>query len=247
MFGGIVPDSLPCCLVDSIPLAEREGFEPAVPRSLAPRGCCVSRDATVPGAGPLPGFLRLNAKQLAASPRKPRTPPALLIPLQLRPLWDRFEEIPWRRERDSNLPSLEASHPEGAAFQGTLLFPGRVPFRAFYGSTPSSWRHRLESHGHPPPFSSLSNYVLCGIASKRFPGGERGIRTPEPLRVNGFRDRRLRPLGHLSARRERYRTFTGPARFGAGAQGGVRGRECANSTREWRGHWRANAIHWPRS
>ncbi len=29
-------------------------------------------------------------------------------------------------------------------------------------------------------------------------GGEGGIRTPGPLRVNGFQDRRLKPLGHLS-------------------------------------------------
>ena len=30
-------------------------------------------------------------------------------------------------------------------------------------------------------------------------GGERGIRTPGPLTVNGFQDRRIRPLCHLSA------------------------------------------------
>ena len=29
-------------------------------------------------------------------------------------------------------------------------------------------------------------------------GGERGIRTPGPFRVNGFQDRRFRPLSHLS-------------------------------------------------
>ncbi len=28
--------------------------------------------------------------------------------------------------------------------------------------------------------------------------GERGIRTPGPLQVNGFQDRRNRPLCHLS-------------------------------------------------
>jgi hypothetical protein len=28
--------------------------------------------------------------------------------------------------------------------------------------------------------------------------GERGIRTPGPLTVNGFQDRRIRPLCHLS-------------------------------------------------
>ena len=29
-------------------------------------------------------------------------------------------------------------------------------------------------------------------------GGEGGIRTPGPFRVNGFQDRRIRPLCHLS-------------------------------------------------
>ena len=37
----------------------------------------------------------------------------------------------WTPTGDSNLPSLEASRPEGAAFQGKLRFPGRVPFRVF--------------------------------------------------------------------------------------------------------------------
>ena len=30
------------------------------------------------------------------------------------------------------------------------------------------------------------------------PSGERGIRTPEPVTVNGFQDRRVQPLCHLS-------------------------------------------------
>ena len=33
--------------------------------------------------------------------------------------------------------------------------------------------------------------VLCG---------ERGIRTPGPVKINGFQDRRIRPLCHLSSR-----------------------------------------------
>ena len=28
--------------------------------------------------------------------------------------------------------------------------------------------------------------------------GERGIRTPGPVKINGFQDRRIRPLCHLS-------------------------------------------------
>ncbi len=34
-------------------------------------------------------------------------------------------------------------------------------------------------------------------------GGERGIRTPGPVTVNGFQDRRIRPLCHLSAAKVR--------------------------------------------
>ena len=41
------------------------GLEPTRPRSLGARGPCVLRPPTVPGAGPLPRFLRSFAKQLA--------------------------------------------------------------------------------------------------------------------------------------------------------------------------------------
>ncbi len=38
-------------------------------------------------------------------------------------------------------------------------------------------------------------------------GGERGIRTPGPVTVNGFQDRRIRPLCHLSAAKVRVQFF----------------------------------------
>lgn len=38
-------------------------------------------------------------------------------------------------------------------------------------------------------------------------GGERGIRTPGPVTVNGFQDRRIRPLCQLSAAKVRVRMF----------------------------------------
>jgi hypothetical protein len=38
-------------------------------------------------------------------------------------------------------------------------------------------------------------------------GGERGIRTPGPVTVNGFQDRRIRPLCHLSAAKVRVESF----------------------------------------
>jgi len=37
----------------------------------------------------------------------------------------------------------------------------------------------------------------CGSKVFHF-GGEKGIRTPGPVTVNGFQDRRIRPLCHLS-------------------------------------------------
>ena len=36
------------------------------------------------------------------------------------------------------------------------------------------------------------------MTSKRISCGKRGIRTPGPVKVNGFQDRRDRPLRHLS-------------------------------------------------
>ena len=38
--------------------------------------------------------------------------------------------------------------------------------------------------------------------------GERGIRTPGPVTVNGFQDRRIRPLCHLSAAKVRVEMFS---------------------------------------
>ena len=43
----------------------------------------------------------------------------------------------------------------------------------------------------------ISNYLPFHRFAAKI-GGEGGIRTPGPLRVNGFQDRRLKPLGHLS-------------------------------------------------
>ena len=42
----------------------------------------------------------------------------------------------------------------------------------------------------------------------RILSGERGIRTPGPVTVNGFQDRRIRPLCHLSAAKVRFQYFS---------------------------------------
>ncbi len=41
--------------------------------------------------------------------------------------------------------------------------------------------------------------TLHNVQGKYWLRGERGIRTPGPVTVNGFQDRRNRPLCHLSA------------------------------------------------
>ncbi len=43
---------------------------------------------------------------------------------------------------------------------------------------------------------SVRNY--CKFLIFKTYCGERGIRTPGPVKINGFQDRRIRPLCHLS-------------------------------------------------
>jgi hypothetical protein len=45
----------------------------------------------------------------------------------------------------------------------------------------------------------MINFILSFRTILMLRSGERGIRTPGPLTVNGFQDRRNRPLCHLSA------------------------------------------------
>jgi hypothetical protein len=51
----------------------------------------------------------------------------------------------------------------------------------------------------PLEFSEVKNIKKPAFAKATAGGGgERGIRTPGPVTVNGFQDRRIRPLCHLS-------------------------------------------------
>jgi hypothetical protein len=61
------------------------------------------------------------------------------------------------------------------------------------------------SHGLCPP-KPIKEKPTCAEASVG-EGGERGIRTPGPVTVNGFQDRRIRPLCHLSGAKIRLQTF----------------------------------------
>ena len=76
-------------------------------------------------------------------------------------------------------PSLRAGHPMKGAHP--LQNPRSHP-TLFYGWWMASWLH------------SVSHCSWCC-------GGEGGIRTHGPLPVNGFRDRPIRPLSHLSVYR----------------------------------------------
>jgi hypothetical protein len=49
-----------------------------------------------------------------------------------------------------------------------------------------------------PPIYNKKTQSLYSSAFQLIGGGERGIRTPGPVTVNGFQDRRIRPLCHLS-------------------------------------------------
>jgi len=61
----------------------------------------------------------------------------------------------------------------------------------FYDPRPSLRASTGLALGHKKsPFQGLFLYCF---------GGERGIRTPGPVTVNGFQDRRIRPLCHLSS------------------------------------------------
>src|SRR6185436_10179313 len=69
--------------------------------------------------------------------------------------------------------------------------------------------------------------------------GEDRIRTCGPLRVSGFQDRRLQPLGHLSAVILRP---LGPHPWGdLGHTGGSRVTPCTPAGGRRRDHWRARA------
>ncbi len=47
-------------------------------------------------------------------------------------------------------------------------------------------------------YQQQSNYNISIIILKQLTGGEAGIRTLGGLPLNGFQDRRFRPLSHLS-------------------------------------------------
>ena len=63
----------------------------------------------------------------------------------------------------------------------------------------------------PIDHSGISPYCLQAgsyiIKATYAACGDRGIRTPEAFRLNGFQDRRYRPLSHISAAKVQHFSF----------------------------------------
>ena len=113
------------------------------------------------------------------------------------------------------------SHPLSPPRKGDIWSPlrgGERGIRAFSGRAPVnsgcplfSLCNRLRYvyiHTQTARASALESLSICNIfAIQKEPllglllyGGERGIRTPGSFHFNGFQDRRIRPLCHLSER-----------------------------------------------
>ena len=91
----------------------------------------------------------------------------------------------------SGFAALRAPHPSSPARRGgakQIEAQRPAAFRAFsvQGLTGAGLPTALYEKS---PAQSAELQLVCG---------ERGIRTPGPVKINGFQDRRIRPLCHLS-------------------------------------------------
>ena len=119
-----------------------------------------------------------------------------------------------RNEPSAALHSRDFARPYSASLRFKRPVPGvRLPLSALGGQKVAE-REGLTVAGSLPRLRE----ALLRFASLRFKrpvpgvrlplsalggtesGGERGIRTPGTFRLNGFQDRRIRPLCHLSGR-----------------------------------------------
>ena len=215
-------------------MAERRGFEPAFPRSLAPRGRCVSREAgpleepsrpgpvgcpsldrrfprpssngcwasmlhafasrpasvsSKPGAGPLPGFLRPVAKQLAAGALKTTDdPPPFSSPSK--------DDLCWilrKRSLGGGARGFEPARPRSLAargvsaapFQGRPRFPGRVPRLALQPRERSLFARVLGAGlRRVPPFESPPKTASWGFL-RRILAERRGFEPARPRSLAG--------------------------------------------------------------
>ena len=116
----------------------------------------ISRQPTCSGAGPSPGAASLRTLAPRSRSRgnahgvsRPSNPFLFSITFSwARWLVGSWAQSFWRRGRDSNLPSLEASRPEGAAFQGKPRVPGAGPSPRPAALRTLALRSRSRGSGH---------------------------------------------------------------------------------------------------
>ena len=99
----------------------------------------------------------------------------------------------------------------------------------------------LRAFGPPNRSASLRERTLSNFRGSVF--GERGIRTPEPRRVNGFRDRPIQPLSHLSGIEYK---FSGREKQAFMACQGGRSGVCGEKAGADRVVWTAENSHFAR-
>ncbi len=74
------------------------------------------------------------------------------------------------------------------------------------------WNHLSAVTRFPVVFFQPLRHLSWMVTFKVTENGERRIRTSEPLRANGFRDRRIRPLCHLSRNKKTVYSISGGGR-----------------------------------
>ena len=91
----------------------------------------------------------------------------------------------------SGFAALGASHPSSPTRRGgAKQIEAQSPGGLWGFSRARPYRSELLTVLHEKsPAQSAELQFVCG---------ERGIRTPGPVKINGFQDRRIRPLCHLS-------------------------------------------------
>ena len=105
-------------------------------------------------------------------------------------------------------PRKQAFRPATAKSKaGPLPRPGFPTTRKERDSNPWNAKRSTVFETAPIDHSGIfpwSKIKATGVASSC---GDRGIRTPEAFRLNGFQDRRYRPLSHISAAKVQLFTF----------------------------------------
>ncbi len=175
-----------------------QGFEPGPPSppyiKKAPEGACLFSDIVIAS--------KARSGLFGASMR-----------LSLRAPFGRANSLPANLSNQGFEPGPPSppyikKAPEGACLFSDIVIASkarsglfgasmRLSLRAPFGranSLPANLSNQGFEPGPPsPPYIKKAPEGACFMY-----GGEGGIRTPGPFRVNGFQDHRFRPLSHLS-------------------------------------------------